>query len=75
MKKKMSEEDIKLQFITPAIEKAGWTKENISMEYTFTDGQMFVDGRKVRRGQVKRADYLFTEINFQIKAILKDKDS
>ena len=73
MKKKLSEEDIKLQFITPAIEKAGWTKENISMEYTFTDGQMFVDGRKVRRGQVKRADYLLRKNGLIPLAVIEAK--
>ncbi len=32
-KNKMTEEDIKLQFITPAIEKAGWDKsQHIKMD-------------------------------------------
>ena len=35
----LSEEDIKLRFITPAIENAGWEKEQIRMEYTFTDAE------------------------------------
>lgn len=58
MKTVLSEEDIKFRFITPAIEKAGWTKDSIRMEYSFTDGQMFVNGNKTRRGQSKRADYI-----------------
>ena len=40
-KKSLTEEDIKLRFITPAIvEKAGWQKELIKMEYYFTDGRV-----------------------------------
>ena len=38
-KHEMTEEDIKLQYITPAIESAGWDKlKQIKMEYNFTDG-------------------------------------
>ena len=73
MKKNLSEEDTKFRFITSAIEKAGWTKENISMEYPFTDGQMFVDGRKVRRGQVKRADYLLRKNGLIPLAVIEAK--
>lgn len=54
----LTEEDVKFRFITPAIEKAGWTKENIRMEYFFTEGQIFVSGNKVQRGKAKKADYL-----------------
>ena len=37
----LSEEDIKFQFITPAItEHAGWLRSNIRMEYYFTDGRI-----------------------------------
>lgn len=41
MKKyEMTEEDIKFQFITPAIETAGWDRlKQIKMEYNFTDGR------------------------------------
>ena len=36
-KYEMTEEDIKLQFITPAIESAGWDRSSqIKMEYNFT---------------------------------------
>ena len=56
-KESLSEEDIKLRYITPALEKAGWRKENIRMEY-FTDGQILVEGNVVKRGNKKRADYL-----------------
>lgn len=55
---KLTEEDIKYRYITPAIEKAGWQKEQVFMEYFFTDGQMIVRGKKAKRGKRKKADYL-----------------
>ncbi|MBQ3442610.1 MAG: DEAD/DEAH box helicase family protein [Selenomonadaceae bacterium] len=54
----LSEEDIKLRYITPALEKAGWTKEHIRMEYFFTEGQVLVKGKIVERAKRKKADYL-----------------
>lgn len=40
-KKAMSEEDIKMKYITPAIEKAGWDiKTQVRAEYTFTNGRI-----------------------------------
>lgn len=42
-KQEMTEEDIKLQYITLAIEGAGWDKlKQIKMEYNFTDGRVIV---------------------------------
>ena len=58
-KKSLTEEDIKLRFITPAIvEKAGWQKELIKMEYYFTDGRVIFQGNVHARKQGKKADYL-----------------
>ena len=57
-KENLSEEDIKLRYITPALEKAGWTKEHIRMEYFFTEGQVLVKDKIVERGKRKKADYL-----------------
>ena len=54
----LSEEDIKLRYITPVLEKAGWTKKHIRMEYVFTEGQILVRGKIVERGKRKKADYL-----------------
>ncbi len=55
----MSEEDVKLKLITPAIEKVGWDKQKqIRMEYNFTDGRVIVRGNVTARGKRKRADYL-----------------
>lgn len=57
-KKELSEEDVKLRYITPAIEKVGWRKENIRMEYPFTAGQILIKGNIIERGKKKTADYL-----------------
>ncbi|MBR1646249.1 MAG: DEAD/DEAH box helicase family protein [Selenomonadaceae bacterium] len=54
----LSEEDIKNQYITPALEKSGWKKEYMRMEYSFTDGQILIAGNVVERGKQKKADYL-----------------
>ena len=55
-KHEMTEEDIKLQFITPAIEAAGWDKfKQIKLEYNFTDGRVIVRGNVTARGKRKTA--------------------
>ena len=57
--KDYSEEDIKLQYITPAIEKAGWSKNrDIRMEYKITDGRVELSGNTWKRKKPKSADYL-----------------
>lgn len=58
-KRNMSEEDIKMKYITPAIRKAGWDiKKQVKAEYSFTDGRIIVRGNLVTRGKTKRADYI-----------------
>ena len=57
-KEELSEEDVKLRYITPAIENVGWQKENIRMEYPFTAGQILIKGNVIERGKKKKADYL-----------------
>ena len=59
----LSEEDIKNRHITPAIEAAGWTKEQMFMEYCFTDGRVSVHGKTANRGKKKQADYILTAPN------------
>ena len=75
-KYEMTEEDIKLQFITPAIESAGWDRSSqIKMEYNFTNGQVIVRGGIVERGRRKRADYLlYYRPNLPL-AIIEAKDN
>ena len=77
MKKcEMTEEDIKLQFITPAIEAAGWDRQRqIKMEYSFTDGRVIVRGNVTARGKRKKADYLlYYKPNLPL-AIVEAKDN
>ena len=75
-KHEMTEEDIKLQFITPAIEAAGWDRQKqIKMEYNFTDGRVIVRGNITARGKRKRTDYLlYYKPNLPI-AIIEAKDN
>ena len=75
-KKKLSEEDIKMKYITPAIEQAGWDiKKQIRAEYTFTVGRVIVRGNVTTRGKKKRADYiLFYKPNMPL-AIIEAKDN
>lgn len=53
----MSEEDIKLQYITPAI-TSKWNVKKIAMEAKVTDGKINLKGNLVFREKPKRADYL-----------------
>ena len=75
-KKSLSEEDIKMKYITPAIEDAGWDiKKQVRAEYTFTDGRVIVRGNLTSRGKKKRADYLlFYKPNLPI-AIIEAKEN
>lgn len=75
-KHEMTEEDIKLQYITPAIESAGWDKlKQIKMEYNFTDGRVIVRGNVTARGKRKRTDYLlYYKPNIPL-AIVEAKDN
>lgn len=60
----LSEEDIKFQYITPAItEQAGWERKNIRMEYSFTDGRIIFVGKIHHKKQPKRADYFLFDDN------------
>lgn len=39
-KKTLTEQEIRTQFITPAIQQAGWAPEQIREEWTFTQGRI-----------------------------------
>lgn len=80
MFKDLSEEDIKNRFITPALERSGWSKEQMRMEFPmrenipFTDGKVIIKGKTAKRGTRKSADYLlYHHNNFPI-AIVEAKD-
>ena len=55
---KETEEDVKFQYITPAIQNAGWTNEKFKFEFCFTDGKMQINKGKCFRGKQKKADYI-----------------
>lgn len=73
-KHKMSEEDIKLQYITPSI-TSKCSREKITMETRITDGKINLKGNFVFREKPKRADYiLYLSANNPI-AIVEAKDN
>ena len=72
-KKEMTEEDIKLHYITPAVQ-AKWG-DKITMETQITDGKVNLKGNIVVRSKPKKADYvLYLNKNKPI-AIVEAKDN
>jgi type I restriction enzyme, R subunit len=51
--KTLTEEDIKYRYISPAVQKAGWVKDQVLMEYFFTAGQMLLRGNTAKRGSAE----------------------
>ncbi len=72
-KKKMSEEDIKLNYITPAIQ-SGW-KSHITMETKITDGRINISGNVVARSKPKFADYILYLNDGKPIAVVEAKDN
>ena len=73
-KKEMTEEDIKLQYITPAV-TSKWSRGKITMETPITDGQISLKGNLVFRKKPKKADYiLYLCANHPI-AVIEAKDN
>ncbi|MBP5623711.1 MAG: type I restriction enzyme HsdR N-terminal domain-containing protein, partial [Lachnospiraceae bacterium] len=72
-KKQMSEEDIKLNFITPAIQ-SGWSS-HITMETKITDGRINIKGNMVARSKAKYADYLLYLNGCKPIAVVEAKDN
>ena len=73
-KKQMTEEDIKLQFITPAI-AATWKLSQITMETKITDGKINLKGNLVVREKPKKADYVLYLNDSKPIAIVEAKDN
>jgi type I restriction enzyme R subunit len=75
-KKNLSERDICTQFITPAVQHAGWDfATQVREEVTFTAGRIIVRGKLHSRGTKKRADYLlYFKPNLPI-AVIEAKDN
>lgn len=75
-KSQMTEEDIKLNYITPALLGRGWqSKITMETKVQFTDGKINLRGNLVAREAPKKADYiLYMERNYPI-AIVEAKDN
>ena len=73
-KHKMTEEDIKLQYITPAI-TAKWPLSRITMETQITDGKINLKGNLVVREKPKKADYVLYLQEEKPIAIVEAKDN
>lgn len=69
----MSEEDIKLNFITPSLQK-GWSG-HITMETKITDGRINIKGNLVARSKPKYADYLLYLNDAKPIAVVEAKDN
>ena len=75
-KKQMSEEEIKLNFITPAlIAKEKWDKKQIRMNVYFTDGRIIVAGKTIKRGRRNFADYILEHKTNVPLAVIEAKDN
>lgn len=73
----LSEEDIKLRYITPAITNKGWSVEDITMEtkVKLTDGQINLRGNLAARERAKYADYVLYYNRATPIAIVEAKDA
>lgn len=72
-KKQMSEEDIKLNYITPAV-MSGWDG-HITMETKITDGRINIRGNMVARSKPKYADYMLYLNTGKPIAVVEAKDN
>lgn len=73
-KKQMTEEDIKLHYITPSI-ISKWDKNKITMETKITDGKINIRGNLIFRERPKRADYILYLNNNNPIAVVEAKDN
>lgn len=78
----MNEADVRLKLIDPALKKAGWNLEQISAEYCvkidyeFSKGQILFEGKNLKRGEKKKADYVLKHTHSNINlAVIEAKKS
>lgn len=73
----LSEEDIKLRYITPSILDKGWSVKDITMEtkVKLTDGKINLRGNLVIRSKAKYADYVLYYNKATPIAIVEAKDA
>ena len=72
-KSQMTEEDIKLNFITPAI-LSHW-QNKVTMETRITDGRINIKGNLVARESPKKADYVLWLNRGKPIAVVEAKDN
>lgn len=74
--KDLTEEDIKLRFITPSLQKSDWDiQSQIRCEYYYTDGKINVRENVASRGKGKKVDYLLSYRSNMPIAIVEAKDN
>jgi len=73
---KMTEEDVKVKLITPALQNKNWDpKTQMRFEYYYTDGKINVRGNTTQRSKGKKVDYLlYYKSNMPI-AVIEAKDN
>lgn len=78
-KKSLTEADIRTKFITPALLGANGEKWNVMTqireEAYFTRGRVIVQGKTVRRGESKKADYILSYKPNLPLAVIEAKDN
>lgn len=72
----LNEADTRAQFIDPKINRAGWTRSQVTREHfyktdwQYTDGKIILRCNKAERERAKRVDYLLSHTDgFAIAAI------
>ena len=65
-KKKLTEQEIRTRYITPAIQQAGWKPYEILEERYFTDGRFNIQ----QNGKAVRGEGLFADYCLEHKKIL-----
>lgn len=74
-KRDLTEQEIRTQYITPAIQAAGWHGRQMREEYYFTDGRYHIQQNgRARRGERAFADYLLVYKNIPL-AVVEAKDN
>lgn len=74
--KELSEEDIKIKYITPAIQKSNWDiQTQVRCEYYYTAGKINVRENVATRGKRKFVDYLLSYKSNLPIAVIEAKDN
>ena len=72
----LSEDDVSVKFITPAIVNAGWDETTqIRRQVSFTKGRIIVRGKLVSRGRAKKADFVLYWQHLPVALIEAKKSS